>query len=222
VIRPFYVPVKSLLAAAIGLGLLCLSTGLVFAAPSLPTHASVWKSDPAIGSTIASAPTQVTVFALESIKPQGSSLQVYGPGPDATDTLINRGTTRFPLSDSKQMSIAIAPLSAHANGVYIVVWQTVSADDGDPDSGSFAFTVGRSANSASTPVITRGATPAAPGASTGLPLWVSISAALVALGAGLGIGLGLGRRSRLATTSLGAMRASIVQTREEEEAGKRP
>jgi hypothetical protein len=51
---------------------------------------------------------------------------------------------------------------------------------------------------------------------------VSISAALVALGAGLGIGLGLGRRSRLATTSLGAMRASIVQTREEEEAGKRP
>jgi methionine-rich copper-binding protein CopC len=202
--------VKGLLAAAIGLSLLCLSTGLAFAAPSLPAHASVWKSDPAIGSTIARAPTQVTVFALESIKPQGSSLQVYGPGPDATDTLISRGNTRFPLADSKQMSIAIAPLGGHANGVYIVVWQTVSADDGDPDGGSFAFTVSGSA-----------ATPATPGASAGIPLWVPIVAAIVALCAGLGIGIGLGRR-RLATTSLGAIRASIAQAREEEEAGKRP
>jgi methionine-rich copper-binding protein CopC len=197
-----------------------LSADPVLAVSTLPLHASVWRSDPAIGSTIASAPTQVTVFTLESIKPQGSSLQVYGPGPDATDALISQGSTRFPLTDSRQMAITIAPLSGHLSGVYIVFWHTVSADDGDPDSGSFTFTV--SAGGRATPTPARSTTPTSPstGAVQASALWVPIGAALVALIAGLGIGFGLGRR-RSGGRSLGALRASIVQTRTEEEAGER-
>lgn len=210
-------PVQDLLAAAISLSLFCLSAGLAFAAPALPAHASVWKSDPAIGSTIASPPAQVTVFTLESIRPQGSSLQVYGPGPAATDTLISQGKTRFSLADSKEMSIAITPVSGHTSGVYVVFWQTVSVDDGDPDSGTFTFTV-RAGGLTSTPVPARGS--AAPGGSVGIALWVPIVTAILALGVGLGAGLGLGRR-RSATTPLAALRASVARTKEEE-AGKHP
>jgi methionine-rich copper-binding protein CopC len=216
---------KGLLATVISLALLCATAGAALAAPALPTHAKVWKADPAIGSTISSAPTKVTVFALESIDPKRSSLQVYGPGPDATDTLISQGKTQFPLADSKQMWIAIAPTSGHVNGVYIVFWQTVSADDGDAASGSFTFTVNTSAASSATPTPTPSqssvSTPASTSGSSGTPVWVPLVAALVALLVGLGAGLGLGRR-RPASASLSSMRASIAQAREEEEAGKRP
>jgi len=202
--------------AAVLISLSGLLAGPVFA---MPGHASVWRSNPAIGSTIASAPAQVTVFTLESIKPQGSSLQVYGPGPDATNTLISQGSTRFPLSDSRQMGIAIAPLSGHLSGVYIVFWHTISADDGDGASGSFTFTV--SAGNRATPTPARSIAPASPsqGAGSAALLWVSLGAALVALIAGLGMGFGLGRR-RSSGRPLGALRASVVQARREEEAGK--
>ena len=216
--------IKGLLATVVGLVLLCATAGAALAAPSLPAHAKVWKADPAIGSTISTAPTKVTVFTLESINPKGSSLQVYGPGPDATDTLISQGKTQFPLSDSKQMSIAIAPTSGHVNGVYIVFWQTVSADDGDAASGSFTFTVNTGAAGGVTPTPAPSqssvSTPASAGGSTGVPVWVPIVAALVALLVGLGAGLGLGRR-RPASASLSSMRASLAQAREEE-ASKRP
>lgn len=184
---------------------------------ALPGHASVWRSNPAIGSTIASAPAQVTVFTLESIRPQGSSLQVYGPGPEATNTLISQGPTRFPLSDSRQMGIAITPLSGHLSGVYVVFWQTVSADDGDPASGSFTFTV--NAGNHATSTSTRSTASAAQGGGSAAVLWFSLGAALLALIAGLGVGFGLGRR-RSSSRSLGALRASVVQARTEEEAGK--
>jgi len=221
--------IKGLLAAVVSLVLLCATAGAALAAPALPTHAKVWKADPAIGSTISTVPTKVTVFALESINPKGSSLQVYGPGPDATDTLISQGQTQFPLADSKQMSIAIAPTSGHVNGVYIVFWQTVSADDGDTASGSFTFTVNTSAAGSATPTPTPSqsnvSTPAsssgASSGASGTPVWVPIVAALVALLVGLGAGLGLGRR-RPASAPLSSMRASIAQAREEEEASKRP
>lgn len=217
--------IKGLLAAIVSLSLLYVTAGAAFAAPSLPAHAKVGRSDPAIGSTIASAPTKVTVFTLESINPKGSSLQVYGPGPDATDTLISQAKTQFSLSDSKQMSVDITPTSGHVNGVYIVFWTTVSADDGDAASGSFTFTVNPSAvgNATSTPAPSKSGV-TAPGSnsgSAGTPVWVPIVAAIVALLIGLGAGLGLGRR-RPAPASLGAMRTSIAQAREEEEASKRP
>lgn len=214
-------PWRALLLAALLAVTSGLAAGQVLAAPSLPAHASVWKADPAIGSTIARAPMQVSVFALESIRPQGSSLQVYGPGPEATDTLISQGQTRFPLSDSRQMSIAIAPVGGHVNGVYIVFWQTVSADDNDPASGSFTFTVAASAGATATPARAAVTTPAPASTMADPWLWVSVAAALLALCAGLGAGFGLGRRRR-ARASLGALRASVMQAKAADEARERP
>ena len=230
--QPFRSSLKALLALIASLGLLCITASAVFAAPAGPAaalHAKVFKSDPAIGSTIAQAPSKVTVFTLENINPDPtkSNLQVYGPSTDATATLISQGNAQVPLSNPNQMSIAITPNSGHTTGVYIVYWKTVSADDGDAASGTFVFTVnpgGASAGSTPTAVATPSKT--APSTSTntsttstGTPIWVPIVAALVALLVGLGIGLGLGRR-KPATSSVASMRASLNQEREQEEAAK--
>ncbi len=209
---------QAALALVSGALLLGITASSAFAAPVIVAHAKVWKSDPGIGATIAQAPTRVTVYALENINhdPKKSNLQVYGPGPDATDTLISQGNAQVALSDPKQMSISITPGSGHTSGVYIVYWNTVSADDGDPAAVTFAFTVNSTgASSASTPSTQ---TPAS-AATSGTPLWVPIVSALAALVVGLGLGLGLGRR-KPATSSLAAMRASIVEDRHTEETGK--
>ena len=212
----FHILSKLVLAATLIWGLLCLVAPAAFATPALPLHAKVVSADPAIGSTISSVPASVTVTAAEEINPdpKGSNLAVYGPSTDATATLISQGNATVSLSNPKQMTVKITPNSGHIDGIYVVVWKTVSADDGDPASGSFTFTV-------NTKGVTTGQqnTSHVPGGSTGtnspgIPLWVPIVAALVALLAGLGAGLGLGRRRQTALSSpssLGALRRRVEQ-----------
>src|SRR5579885_387801 len=221
--RTSYSVLKTVLVMVISLGLLCVTTGLAGAAPAHPVllaHAKVLTAEPAIGSTIAQAPTKVTVFAAENINPdpKKSNLQVYGPGADATDTLISHGNAQVSLSNPKEMSISITPNSGHTNGVYVVFWQTVSADDGDAAQGSFTFTVNPNRASA-TPASTQNTSPPANAnnaSASGTPIWVPIVAALVALLVGLGAGLGLGRR-RPAVSSIASLRSSIAQDAEREE-----
>jgi copper transport protein len=212
---------KALLAAVASLGLLCVTAGAAGAAPASPTlasHATVLTADPAIGSTIAQAPAQVTVFTAENINPDPtkSNLQVYGPSAEATDSLISStGNAQISLSNPKEMSISIKPNAGHTSGVYTIFWKTVSADDGDAASGSFTFTVNPAASSSTpTATATRPATTTASQssstASPGTPIWVPIISALLALLIGLGAGLGLGRRKQPAS-SIGALRASVVQ-----------
>src|SRR5215472_223375 len=130
------------LAMFLSVGLLLLMAGTVAAQSTAPTrvtvpaHAKVYKAIPAIGSTITQAPTTVTVFTLENINPNPklSNLFVYAPSGD----LISQGDAKVALNDPRQMSITIKPTG---NGVYIVRWITVSAQDGDPDQGAFFFNV---------------------------------------------------------------------------------
>src|SRR5256886_13728970 len=121
---------QALFAALLSMGLLFVVAGTVSA------HAKVLSATPAIGSTIAKAPTTVTVVCAENINPNPklSNLFVYAPSGD----LISQGDAKVSLSNPKEMSIDI---KASGNGVYVVRWITVSADDGDPDQGAFVFTV---------------------------------------------------------------------------------
>ncbi len=162
-----------------------LSMGLLFVvAGTASAHAKVLSATPAIGSTIAKAPTTVTVVCAENINPNPklSNLFVYAPSGD----LISQGDAKVSLSNPKEMSIGI---KASGNGVYVVRWITVSADDGDPDQ-TASSTTGNS----------------------GTPLWATILIGLVALVVGLGAGLGIGRgRAKpAAASSLGAMRREVA------------
>jgi len=197
-------------------------TGTVLAHSTIPLHAKVNKAIPAIGSTISQAPTVVTVFTLENINPNPnkSNLFVYSPAGD----LISQGNATVSLTNPREMSITIKPDKANLNGVYVVRWITVSAEDGDPDQGAFVFTVNASVATTPTPVAT--ATPStAPSTTTtngagGTPIWVLIVVGLVALLIGLGIGIWLGRRRT--ASSIGAMRKTVAEQSQEEESSKLP
>ncbi|MFL5665930.1 MAG: copper resistance protein CopC [Ktedonobacteraceae bacterium] len=185
-------------AALFSLGLLFVIAGTVSA------HAKVLDAIPAIGSTITQPPTKVTVHTAENINPNPklSNLFVYGPSGD----LISQGDASVPLSNPKEMSVAI---KSDGNGVYVVRWITVSALDGDPDQGAFVFTVKPTA--AATPVASTGPTTTQTNTSGsgGTPLWATILIGVVALVVGLGAGLGIGRTTTK-SSSLSSMRQAVA------------
>jgi methionine-rich copper-binding protein CopC len=184
-----------LLAASLALGMSVALSGVASA------HAAYDHSTPAAGAVLATAPTQVTVVFKENIDPKGSSLAVYHMSDakdltsfdeEAKQVSPDKGT-QYPLSDPKSMTIT---MQGDGDGIYAVVWNTVSADDGDPDAGVFFFGVGKgnvlgTSSSSSTPTTT---TPAS--TSSGTPVWVTILVGIVALILGAVAALALvGRRN---------------------------
>src|SRR5712691_3386267 len=217
VMRTFYYRLQLPFALVLSMSLLYFMTGTVSAHSTFPAHAKVYKAIPAIGSTISQSPTIVTVFTLENINPDPnkSNLFVYSPAGD----LISQGNATVSLTNPREMSISIKPDKANLNGIYVVRWITVSAQDGDPDKGAFVFTVNTGAVTTPTPVATK-TTSTTPSTTTtsgtgGIPVWVSIVAAVVALLVGLGVGLGLGRRRT--ASSVGTMRKAVTQQSQDEE-----
>jgi copper transport protein len=163
-------------------------------------HASYVSSDPAAGAVLATAPTQVTVHFAEPVNPAGangipSSLQVFlntdlknSTYSDQDATLVSTGNGQVLAADSSTMTVPMK--GAAGDGIYEVYWHTVSAADGDPDSGVFFFGVGTSTGQGVV-VVTRTATTTA---SAGFPLWATILIAVVALVLGGGIGALMRRR----------------------------
>jgi methionine-rich copper-binding protein CopC len=183
---------------------LLLSTGLMlmFAIGTASAHAKVLSATPGIGSVIASVPTSVSVTTAENMNPdpKKSNLFVYGPAGD----LISQGNAKIPLNNPKEMSV---PIKATGNGVYIVRWITVSADDGDPDEGAFTFTVNPNATNGNTGVTAKPTSTTSASAATtsgsGFPVAPVVITGIVALLVGLGAGFGVGRsrsNAALATT----------------------
>jgi len=183
---------RLLTAVALSCGLLFAFFGVASAHTTIASHAKVTKAIPAIGSTIATAPTTVSVFTAENMKTdlKDSNLLVYGPSGD----LISTGNAKFDVNNPQTMSVTIKP---EKDGIYVVRWNNVSSDDNDPDQGAFTFTVksGATAATTSTPAKT---TPAP--ASSGTPVWVPILVGIVALLLGLGAGLVFGSNRRSAPT----------------------
>src|SRR5438874_2841401 len=174
VMRTWYHRLQLPLATLLSIGLLYFMTGTVSAHSTIPAHAKVNKAIPAIGSTVSQAPTTVTVFTLENINPDPnkSNLFVYSPAGD----LISQGNATVSLTNPREMSITIKPDKANLNGVYVVQWKTVSAEDGDPDQGAFVFTVNTGAVTTPTSAATT-TTSTAPSTTTGTGgtlIWVPI------------------------------------------------
>src|SRR2546421_3878050 len=196
---------QALFAALLSMGLLFVVAGTVSA------HAKVLSATPAIGSTIAKAPTTVTVVCAENINPNPklSNLFVYAPSGD----LISQGDAKVSLSNPKEMSIGI---KASGNGVYVVRWITVSADDGDPDQGAFVFTLKPAV--VATPTTTSSGTSSTTTTSGtgGTPLWVPILVGIVALVVGLGAGLGIGRSTAKPST-VSTMRHRVTAEQQQED-----
>ena len=122
-------------------------------------HADYDRSVPAADDVVLQAPQQVQVwFTQELFRREGqNSLEVFGPNEqrvDLDDAAIDD-------DDRKLMTVSLAP--DLADGVYIVRWRTLSADDGDDAEGEFQFTVraSRPAGEADTPAQSADAAPTA-------------------------------------------------------------
>jgi copper resistance protein C len=170
------------------LGATFFSLGLLLLAfvGTASAHAKVLQSDPGINSTIATAPTSIMVTTAENINPdpKKSNLFVYSPNGD----LISQGDASVSLNNPKNMSIKIKP---DGNGIYVVRWITVSADDGDPDEGAYVFTVKAGATTTTTT-----ATPVQPVATainTSSSVAPAVITGIIALLVGLGAGFAFGR-----------------------------
>ncbi len=201
---------RLLTALALSCGLLFALFGVASAHSTIALHAKVNKAIPAIGSTITTAPTTVTVFTAENMKTDAkdSNMFVYGPSGD----LISTGDAKFDVNNPQTMSVNIKP---EKDGTYIVRWNNVSSDDNDPDQGAFTFTVKSGATAATTSTAATTTTQA----SSGIPVWVPILVGIVALLAGLGAGVALGR-SRNATSVTAASAGNRVVP--EKETSQRP
>ena len=195
--RSRYAYLGGFVALAMALTLALAAAPIAHAAPA---HAAYVRSNPAANAVVKTAPSVVTITFAEPVTPGGSGVVIY----DAK----NHGVSQPAQVDPNDLATLRVPMTGDDSEVYVVVWHTVSAQDGDPDAGAFSFFVNASGVSELAPKT--GGSGLAPSGQGGAPVWLAIVTGLVGIGVGLGAGRALGRRKVAA--ALGAM----GETREQE------
>lgn len=115
------------LIAPLALALVALSGPRVFA-HAFPDHAQ-----PAIGSTVSPAPTEVRIWFTQKLEPAFSKLDVH----DAKGAQVDNGDAQVDAHDPTLLHVSLKPL---APGTYKVDWHVVSVDTHATE-GNFTFTV---------------------------------------------------------------------------------
>jgi methionine-rich copper-binding protein CopC len=146
--------VLALLLACVGLGLGALA---VYA------HAEYERSEPPAGAVIPEAPDEVHVWFTQELFRRAGANTLEVVGPDGAR--VDKEDARIDDDDRTHMIVSLqGDLPA---GAYTVRWQSLSADDGDADSGEFGFAVDPAASPPQTsgapqPVATPSAAAVAP------------------------------------------------------------
>jgi hypothetical protein len=96
-------------------------------------HAFLTTAVPAVGSTVAAAPTEVDRNFTEALEPSFSTLVVQ----NAAGARVDTGKMHLAAGDAKRMVIGVQHLPA---GTYTVTWHATSVDTHRTE-GHFAFTV---------------------------------------------------------------------------------
>jgi methionine-rich copper-binding protein CopC len=97
-------------------------------------HAYLSRAVPAVGSTVATSPTEVDCSFTEDLEPSFSALEVQ----DASGKRVDSGNMHIAPHNAKEMIIGVGHLGS---GIYKVIWHAVSVDTHHTQ-GSFTFTVG--------------------------------------------------------------------------------
>ncbi|MEO8611150.1 MAG: copper resistance protein CopC [Chloroflexota bacterium] len=102
-------------------------------------HAIPVKSDPAPNAILDKAPQTITIWFNEPLEPDFSNIRLR----DRDGNLVEMpAPSTVSSSDPTQMTLTPGDLP---DGLYTVAWRSVSAADGHPTLGSFAFIVGSAA-----------------------------------------------------------------------------
>lgn len=176
-------------------GVAVLTLALVgVGAMSASAHAELVSSNPADGSTLGVAPTQVVLTFNEAVATVGNQIVVTSP----SGLLVNQGS---PTVNGATVSVPLRSLAE--NGTYLINYRIVS-DDGHPVQRQLSFTLNvpglkDTASSSPSPI-----TSTAPSGSSGPNVWVIvIGAAVVGIVIGLAATL-LGRRKGTSESTQGA------------------
>jgi hypothetical protein len=122
--------------------------GGLLIAGSAYAHAGYVRSEPGDGAVIAAPPARVDLwFSQELFRRAGENwIRVVGPG----EWIVHTGDAQIDDDDRKHLWVMLQP--GLEPGVYRVEWRSLSAEDGDPDEGSFTFTLDPQAAATSTPM----------------------------------------------------------------------
>ena len=115
--RP-HIIIVSLLLTALGCG-------------AAQTHAFLDRANPLVGSTVAAAPHEVSLWFTQNLEPAFSTVQVT----DASGARVDQGKAQI---SANVMRVGLKPL---APGTYKVHWHALSVDTHTTE-GSFTFHVG--------------------------------------------------------------------------------
>ena len=110
-----------------------LALAVVASAGDAEAHAFLSKASPAVGSTVATAPTDVAIWYTEAVEPAFSKIQVL----DASGKQVDKGNTHVDPKDGALLHVSVTALQP---GTYKVVWQVVSVDTHHTN-GDFSFTL---------------------------------------------------------------------------------
>lgn len=112
------------------LGIVCILIALL-AANAVQAHAFLDHASPLVGSTVATAPRELTLTFTQSLEPAFSTVTVTGPG----GARVDEGKAQI---SGNTMRVG---LKAAGPGTYRVHWRALSVDTHSTQ-GSFSFQVG--------------------------------------------------------------------------------
>lgn len=146
---------------------------LVLLAPSASAHAALTGSDPADGSTVATAPARVTLTFDEGVSPSFAAMTVVG----SDGTQWARST---PAVTGRDVAVDVGSLGPA--GAYTVAYRVTSAD-GHPVSGTVSFTTTQDGGGEPAAAAATAGASASDGGG-GLPVWPFVAVAVVVLAGG--------------------------------------
>jgi copper resistance protein C len=116
-----------ILAAAFALA------AMLIAPCAVRAHAFLDHADPAVGSTVPTAPGVVHIWFTQELEPAFSWIQIT----DKSGAAVNDGTSFVDPSNKQEMDIKLKPLQG---GTYTVKWHALSVDTHTTE-GDFTFQV---------------------------------------------------------------------------------
>jgi methionine-rich copper-binding protein CopC len=97
-------------------------------------HAHLDHASPAVGSTVAQAPKEVSLWFTEALEAKFSAIEVR----DAQGTAVQTGPATLAHGNTAQLRVPLKPLKP---GTYKVIWRVLSVDT-HRTQGDFTFRVG--------------------------------------------------------------------------------
>jgi len=111
-----------------------ISAGFALLPVAAFAHAHLDHASPAVGSTMAQAPKEVSLWFTEALEAKFSTIEVR----DAQGRPVQAGPATLARDNTAQLRVPLKPLSP---GTYKVIWRVLSVDT-HRTQGDFTFRVG--------------------------------------------------------------------------------